>query len=268
MAWGLDSVQLSENDNAIYISGTLWDGLVNFLADNANLNPKYDFYLPSDVNTTQLTTHAFDGLAFSNKIAKKTGIDASISNLLLNGDPSSAIEYCYNKNKRDANGNIVITETTSNGKKYYSSNQVKWFLPSIDQIEEIVISAYQDFAVFQSKWYWSSQPAYSIYDLHYEGVTTSDGHFYQDNLSHARATRVEFTDSWQYVGSGDKYALQKYNFYLNWIFNASYEGPLSTGITNEKAQEGRGAGYKSRNDINRIRCVRNSGLVSDLSSSN
>ena len=262
MAWGLDGVQLSENDNAIYIQGTLWDGLVN-----ANLNPKYDFYLPRDVATTALTTHQYDGLAFSNKIISKNGLDGSVVNLELNDDPNSAVQYCYNKNKRNDNGGISITKSTSNGKNYYTSTEVKWFLPSIDQIEEIVVSAYQDFEVFQEKWYWSSQPAYTIYDIYYEGVSKQNGHFYQDNKSNARATKVEYSDGWGYVTSGDGLAKEKYNFYLNWIFNADYEGPLSTGVTDEQVLAARGLGNKHRDEICRVRCVFESGFVSELTSS-
>ena len=58
-----------------------------------------------------------------------------------------------------------------------------------------------------------------------------------------------------------------YNFYLNWIFNADYEGPLSTGVTDEQVLAARGLGNKHRDEICRVRCVFESGLVSELTSS-
>ena len=64
---------------------------------------------------------------------------------MLNDDAESAVEYCYNKNKRNS----------SDGKV---PNEFQWYLPATDEIEHIVSGGFGEFEVFQNKFYWSSQP--------------------------------------------------------------------------------------------------------------
>ena len=74
-------------------------------------------------------------------------------------------------------------------------------MPSIDELEDIISSAYTEFEVFQEKYYWSCQPAYmynSLYETNnFNGYlkklnneTAIDGHLYFDNINNARATRM------------------------------------------------------------------------------
>ena len=63
--------------------------------------------------------------------------------MTLNEKPSGAAEYCYNKNKRDEDGNVV---------------SVEWYLPTISEIEFAIDKYYTTYEVFQNKWYWSSNP--------------------------------------------------------------------------------------------------------------
>ena len=77
-----------------------------------------------------------------------------------------------------------------------------WYLPAIDEIEEISIGAYDEFdKVFQSQKYWSCQPAAYNKTLRLERerwviVQLSDevqtGQYMDDNLNRARATSVEY----------------------------------------------------------------------------
>ena len=121
------------------------------------------------------------GHSFTQYIVDQTDIGA----LPLYKDPESAVEYCYNKNKRNINGEV---------------DKLVWYLPAIDEIEEIVKSQYNGnysyirFEDFRGKFYWSSQPAY---EYNYIDVSRSWGSRYgiymTDNIERARATKVTFT---------------------------------------------------------------------------
>ena len=117
--------------------------------------------------------------------------------LATNETPQSAIEYCLNKNKRTATGEIDFDHLT-------------WFMPSIDQIEEITKGGYSDFEVFQNKLYWSSQPAYKKYDFAFSGTYQiiftctygEEGIFFNDHPSRARATKVDGGNNYANIKSG------------------------------------------------------------------
>lgn len=229
MKFGLEEIQLSDDVLAYWAekkqkgSSGLLDWLINLIVgilDNifdfsgnsielfskSGKEPYYDFYLSRDlfpidklgsnVDTT-LYKRDYKGIEFNKEIAAtlKTNTDpkAKIDGITLAEPPQSAFAYCYNKNKRDVNG--VVT------------NQ-KWFLPAIDEIEEIALSSYDEFnQVFQNKKYWSCQPAYerNIVRINphywmrswsgYEYQDYSDriwleGEFFNDNNTRARATSV------------------------------------------------------------------------------
>ena len=279
MAWGLvhengEGLQLSDYMKSFYLETTFSD-VSNALMESSK--PYYDFYITeAEANKTQ-NFRPYSGKTFSNEIMEKVLFEVTdnslfVSDGLLTSDPKSAVDYCYNKNKRLSNGSI-ITATTSGNTTTYNTNNVNWFLPSIDQIEEIVKSAYQDFQDFQAKWYWSSQPAYDRYDYNYNAqfglVDQVSGSFYTDDLSNARATMTVYGGTgWTSASSGsdatnDKTRIGTHTWtsILVWVdhqysANANYDaGELDSG-------------NQPRTNINRIRCVRNSGLVSSLSSSN
>ena len=212
MVWGLPGLQLSYDHQAILIHNSGMESLTKNIR-NAILNysPYYDFYLTRDFNRStyyfendsQYTgiVHDHNGFVFCNEIIAEVNSTAHSSNtgddikqLTLAQKPKSAIEYCYNKNKRDANGNVVL------------NNETGWYLPAIDEAEEIMMSqytaegktyySYARFSDFQDKFYWSSQPAYYknifLFDRTY--ITAGDrmGHYMMDNPDYARATRVLF----------------------------------------------------------------------------
>ena len=138
---------------------------------------------------------------------------------------------------------------------------VDWYLPAIDEIEDIAMGAYQDFEVFQNKYYWSSQPAYIKANWKYEGwLGTYRGSLYYDNVNYARATKVasDAAGNFSTVKSGMSNPNETWTLYRN------SEPSISV---NQNITPSYDLGYKSRTkdeDYSRIRCVRNSGLVSSL----
>ena len=81
--------------------------------------------------------------------------------MTLNGKPRSAFEYCYNRNKRHADGRVIADGTyrkSNVGNSYFEdkSNESKWFLPGIRQMEDALTQYYTTFREFQSDYYWSA----------------------------------------------------------------------------------------------------------------
>ena len=110
---------------------------------------------------------------------------------------SGAVEYCYNRNKRNSDGSVNVV----------------WYLPSADELEDFIVPAYSTFEEFQDNYYWTSQPAYvrnAFYYEYYDGSQSNSNRedtyvfiAYEDNKTHARATKVAYTDSnYDYVPSG------------------------------------------------------------------
>lgn len=271
MAWGLDGIQLSKRFNAIsmgaptlkknglaYILTAIFSTIetnINNAVNNAvrnianNYNAKYDFYLTRD-GISGVTVRNYQGLHFTREIFKTAGIGV----LATNDTPQSAIEYCVNKNKRNNDGTI-------------DTINIRWFLPSIDQIEEITMGGYSDFDVFQNKFYWSSQPSYKGIGINYSVTCynsdlkwaqvdgTATGSYYKDNLSRARATKVEHTGSdYTNASSGTTSTYGTLSVSHEGIYDAM---PNPTYILSQEKADDQFCqeGNMSRNAINRIRCV-------------
>ena len=120
--------------------------------------------------------------------SNKDAYDYQLDKLNLTQAPQSAIAYCYNKNKRKDDGTIDV-------------NSIQWYLPAIDEIEEIAKGAYDEFdRVFQNNLYWSSQPAFTKNELNVSRIGTYVNYgslkatFYEDDVNRARATFVYTTD--------------------------------------------------------------------------
>ena len=210
MPWGLDGIQLSSKYDAFYADASAsnifeWIGeLIGWSKEktvNASFSalddkPLYDFYLSRDTSRPELTVRNYSGRTFNEEIIeylfKAYGNNAitHLNGVRLVDDPESAIAYCYNKNKRNSDGEVV------------SAN---WYLPAIDEIEDIALGAYDEFdAVFQGNLYWSCQPAYIYNELDADlyrrkyyivgsFVDSGDnitGPYYLDDVNRARATRV------------------------------------------------------------------------------
>lgn len=227
MEWGLNDIQLSHQDEAISIlaEASGWEIILKLLGWNkqeivnnaiSKLSPKpyYDFYMVRDVTeSSTITPYAYNGLNFNTEIIsylKSTNPDhqtegegtvdekkAKVEKISLEEQPKSAIAYCYNRNKRDSNGNV---------------ERIDWYLPSIDEIEDIMENAYGDFDTeFQGNMYWSCQPAYYRYDTQWSiktalGSSNPTGIYYMDNVKRARATRALRGENNNFIGvpnSGD-----------------------------------------------------------------
>lgn len=304
MVWGLDGITFSGNmgddlkTQAVVIDATGWSqNIIQNIIDAAS--PFYDFYLPREAaeisSSLSVPNNEYAGRRFSNAIIDSdvdgsgTGYSAiSLMQRELNDDPTSAIEYCLNKNRRNAQGVVA-------------SDSRDWYLPAIDEMEEIMVGGYTDFAVFQNKMYWSCQPAFHKNHLLYSSTFISEqdfkGDYYYENADYARATNalykgidVNGNDTYTYAGSGvvnDGYyqsleisffesgdsettrvtipsegrTIRYWDGTRNWIML-----PVYTDIHLNQVKYD--VGYNSRADINRVRCVRNSGLVSELNSTN
>lgn len=289
MKWGLEGVQLSYDHEALFFTSILgWDIISNLINSWKGDTPAYyDFYVTSHdadyVDAEQAELHDYAGYAFCSEIiqtinggqkdangnAYDTDPDNNIDVLQLDGRPNSAIEYCYNKNKRNKNGQVAWTGNTSN---------LKWYLPAVDEIEEIVMSEYGNgqktyarFLEFQNQDYWSCQPAYlknyARYDQWYVLWTQQYyGDFFCDdigdaqfdldansdraNVGSARSTSVKYDGGYSSTPSGTN----GYYYY----YNANDKLPSYSGTYNGKTMNtvSREAGNQARTEKNRIRCVR------------
>lgn len=182
MEWGLENLQLSHKYKAFFVEGSIADDFINYYINSANLY--YDFYLTRDINKTSATRRDKSGWAFSKEIIDY--LEQEFTPIDLATNPRSAIEYCYNKNKRNPNTGEV--------------EEINWYLPAIDEIENIMMGAYTDFIVFQDKYYWSSQPSFyrgfGIYESFI--LARSTGDYYYDDKTSARATKIKYIGNDQY----------------------------------------------------------------------
>lgn len=295
MAWGLDGVQLSNKVRAAYVDDagdTGFIGLIinlfgsyeewlNNIIDQANVSPYYDFYLTRDNPYESVTPRDYSGSTFNHEIITTLlSLDSSTSvsetikhsvnlNVQLNEDPASAISYCYNKNKRQSDGSIATVDHI-------------WFLPAIDEIEEITYSGYGDFEVFQDKLYWSCQPAYLVYDIvtkrgnNWTGYYYAYGSYMVDDVNRARATKISRDGNAQENVSSAVDGTEG-TLTINLSTLGGYDSKTETSnkgkenYTNYTDHGGNLSRIKideSKKEINRIRCVRNSGLVSKLNATN
>ena len=81
--------------------------------------------------------------------------------MTLNDKPLSAFQYCHNRNKRNSDGIVTASYVRHNkilrGTFYEElSNESKWFLPGIRQMEDALTQYYTTFREFQSDYYWSA----------------------------------------------------------------------------------------------------------------
>ena len=193
MPWGLNGVQLSNEHNSFKINedNTDWN---NYVASTTLL--KYDFYIGKyDAFADASVLHNYAGQHFTSDIYKKS--NGGVKNLTMDQQPSGAVEYCYNRNKRNSDGSIA---------------KVEWYLPSADELEDFIVPAYGTFEEFQDNYYWTSQPAYIRNAFYYEfreyssSSNATDAYAfvaYEDNTGYARATKVKYVNSqYQYAESG------------------------------------------------------------------
>ncbi|MBR5206219.1 MAG: DUF4906 domain-containing protein [Alistipes sp.] len=276
MPWGLNSVQLSKEyfsfdpDLTPNVNWTTYE--------TKAARPYYDFYIKkhdSFASDNGGTVREYPGQAFTQEIAKNAGI----GKLTLAQTANSAVEYCYNRNKRDANGDVV---------------EVEWYLPSADELEDFIVPAYGSFPEFQNNYYWTSQPAYIRNIFYYEtSSTVASPTVYDDNKEYARATKVKSlgNNQFEYAKSGldteptpyvnrthEGYENLGYFYEMHYWKGSNDYGPhkdgtqpggderyttkswfnkknyyIHLGFLDDMMQEG----YHHRTKSNRVRCVRN-----------
>lgn len=197
MPWGLNGVQLS-NEHYSYDSAELTPNVDWTKYEKTAPRPYYDFYtweqdsevlIAAGFDGTEEVCHNFAGAGqhFTEVIASNSNSGVAYRN--LGESAESAVEYCYNRNKRNPNGTV----------------DVKWYLPSADELEDFIVAAYSTFKEFQDNYYWTSQPAYIRNIFYYEyqrnaisSKSISRPIVYDDNTKYARATKVIYEDG-EYV---------------------------------------------------------------------
>lgn len=269
MVWGLDKIKISSEHRSVTASGELQDWL------SSTIRPYYDFYIKKhDSVIANVTLHEYAGQEFTSEIYTKS--NGGVKALTMDQQPSGAVEYCYNRNKRNSDGSIA---------------KVEWYLPSADELEDFIVPAYASFKEFQNNYYWTSQPAYIRNYFFYHGFLTGDTHgpLYEENETYARATKVRNLGNNQYefalsglndrydgirddsndrVNLGYYYEMPYYNNLSTGRYTTDYSFQIQTGGTwydptytsyyvhlghlYDLAQEG----YHPRTNKNRVRCVR------------
>lgn len=198
MPWGLNGVQLS-NEHYSYDSAELTPNVDWAKYEQTAPRPYYDFYtweqdsevlIAAGFDGTEEVCHNFAGAGqhFTEVIANNPNSGVAYRN--LGESAKSAVEYCYNRNKRNPEDGTV---------------DVKWYLPSADELEDFIVAAYSTFKEFQDNYYWTSQPAYIRNIFYYEyqrnvfsSKSISRPIVYDDNTKYARATKVIYEDG-EYV---------------------------------------------------------------------
>ena len=147
MPWGLDGVQLSNEHQSFTIDedNSSWK---DYMAKNPQI-AAYDFYTWEQDSLVMKKAgiidreaderwHGYAGQHFTEDIFTKSQNKSEEVNVLTMGDPASgAVEYCYNRNKRNADGSIA---------------KVEWYLPSAGELEEIIVAGYSSFKEFQDNY--------------------------------------------------------------------------------------------------------------------
>lgn len=288
MDWGLDGIQLSHIHDAFYINSGVnnildwilelfgWskEKTLNESFGKLNPRPKYDFYLPTDTAQPELTVRGFRGLVFNQEITTyllnnySTNEKAKLNGVQLNEDPKSAISYCYNKNKRNINGGV---------------DNLYWYLPASDEIEEVAKSAYQEFdGVFQGNLYWSCQPAYhnrkidldvwrrerSWTDWIGEWADSEEniqGYYFLDNVNRARATRA-LAKNGQFErvlsSASDEEGTQYGRVYADAVYRKDAE-LTNYVVSNTTPYENHQGNLARSGQHARVRCIRNSGTAAN-----
>jgi hypothetical protein len=211
MPWGLNGVQLSNEHQSFTINedNTAWR---TYIEANPTI-VTYDFYTWEQDSLVMKNAgiidklndkrwHEYAGQHFTGDIYKKSNGEVRYLSMDQQAsDDVGAVEYCYSRNKRNADGSV----------------DVKWYLPSAGELEDFIVAAYSSFEEFQDNYYWTSQPAYTRNAFYYEykepsgflglvskTIDTYAFIVYEDNTGYARATKVKSlgNDKYGYASSG------------------------------------------------------------------
>lgn len=208
LVWGLDGLQLSRNKRSVYTDDvqvsevnlsvlgmdmpisslesitTLFPSSALSTMMNAQIGqaqgvlPYYDFYNSDDsesVNVSSLAVRDYEGYEMNVEIIhslllnESSAASAKLNGVTLNEDELSVIAYCYNKNRRDSDGNVATLVAGQDS--LINTSNLHWYAPSISEIEDIVNNARSledEFSVFADNLYWSCQPSYDKGEVYSE----------------------------------------------------------------------------------------------------
>lgn len=189
MQKGLKLLEIKKNDGGLIYDG--YRGVETYEEFDNYFDPKSDFGVTYDglpwgaYGTNTYNVFNYEGYTdyhFLTQGQKATQrlmdkVFATAKKHDLNKKPESAAEYCYNKNKRDEEGNVI---------------SVDWYLPAITEMEFVVVNYHLDYPTFQTDLYWSS---------------CDEWNNKPDDSENARATRVERStaagsiNGWRWVNS-------------------------------------------------------------------
>ena len=245
-----------------------------------DLDSYYDFYTSDDVGDGNLLGDLFgtneardyEGFIMNIEIIHtlleeyKDNASAKLNGMILDEAPLSAIAYCYNKNKRNANGEVisVISEKELDISNYH------WYAPAIKEIEDIIKNAYDganwrhdEFKTFEKNMYWSCQPAYLNNDIgldyeartkwtingtNWKGSVTStkvlsgeilasgNGDYLQDDVNRARATKYDVKNN-TIVNSGSAHKSKEMNIVGSFGSDHTYTTNVYLGDANKVASD-------------------------------
>ncbi len=150
--------------------------------------------------------------------------------ITLNDRPRGATEYCYNKNKRNEDGQVVTCH---------------WYHPTIRELENAMDKYYATDSVFQENWYWSSNPGpWGEYggDDSPDNITWTGEH-----SEYARATKSMYKGNGTFSHATSE-ADKPYAKTESGEWDTPYTGKM--GVTQE--HEG---GYARRTQVFRIRAA-------------
>lgn len=150
-----------------------------------------------------------DGHAYTSFIIYRAGQGV----MTMNSRPRSAFEYCYNRNKRNADGTVTTSYRERglfNTVYQETANESKWFLPGIRQMEDALTQYYTTYREFQTSYYWSASAG--------EASGSSDG----QNPERARATKVDLNHASGYAQSGGGGETGDYRQYAYEYGNGGY----------------------------------------------
>lgn len=151
-----------------------------------------DSYSPSYENY-------YDGLPYTSYVVMDRVQEQRT--MTLNEVPISAFHYCFNKNKRNSDGMVPAKYRDQNlgSSRVEVSNDAKWFLPAITQMEEALMDYRSRYNDEFSQFYWSSSAAKRYYwSSPYEDSDRARG-----TRMNADGTYVESNENAMYPNGGN-----------------------------------------------------------------